>query len=185
MVVHVFVLIVVCFSERQHKNGCANRTNFRSEFLGNDDDVTEINEFLRIDFQLVDVVLTISTRGDKLINSPLQFGNANMQLQSVNGTLCFESTTEKKRTITVVDENNKRRLKLDVDSHSLVINNFYKFTSDGGTKYNRMDEQNPFGRSDCELKVYTDGHRFKMRLKWKGMFNYIDCYPNGITLRDP
>lgn len=175
----------VCFTEGNHKLGCSNK-NFRSIFKTQDDNVAEISEILRIDFQMVDIVLAISSRGEKQVSqTPLWFGNASLLLRENNGGLCFEAAEDGKRTITIVDENNERRIKIFIAAKVLVINDYYTFTSNGGTKYNRSYEQNVKGNSECELKVYTNGELFKVRIFWNGMANYFHVYPRGICLRDP
>lgn len=175
----------VCFNEAQHKKGCWS-SSFRSIFLGAVDEITELGEILSIKFKLIDVILVKSTREDKLLSqTPLWIGNTNITLRKINDVLCLESTNNEKRIIGIQDENNMRRLKLEVSPESLLVNDYFSFSSNGSTKYNRSSVQNAFGKSDCELKVYTNGEFFKMRITWNGMKNCFDVYPHGIVLRDP
>lgn len=139
----------VCFSEDGHKRMCENK-GFRSVFIG--DDVTEISEFLRLDFLRVNEVFLVSSRGLKEINrAPLWLANLNIQLRRINGGIRFEAANQRTLTVAIIDRHMKRRLKMSVGDH-LVINDYYDFSSTGLVKYNRAYAQNELGPSDVTLQ---------------------------------
>lgn len=175
----------VCFKEDGHKLFCTNQS-FVSALLAEDDDpIAKITEFLQMEFSFVDAVVVHSERGDKTIDeTPLWFRNNNIQLRAKNGAIVFEASRSEKRTITIIDQNGRRRMKLTVCDSWLVVNEYYNLSSYGVIKYNRRVEQNQFGNGSCELKVYINDV-FEVHIKWNGFIYSFKSYSNGVILVDP
>lgn len=97
---------------------CPN-TTFKSKYIGTGVEVKELSPLLKLEFLPIDTVSITTSRGEMVINDkPLWLANPNVQLRRDNGIYCFESYNEQNMiTITISDENGKRRLKLDVGEH--------------------------------------------------------------------
>lgn len=175
----------VCFTADKHKRGCT-RLDFRSILLRDIDSVTEWDEFLKMEYKLVDRVVAVSNRGEKAItSSPLYFTGDGIQIKNIDGVLVFEGVNEQAHTVVVVDKNGDRRLKLLITKNNVTANDRYIISSNGIVKYDRFADQNVSGRANCVIKMYSSEFIFHIRIKWRLMFYTFDLYPNGAMLVDP
>lgn len=175
-----------CFSERSHAAWCTN-IEFRSTYNGEQTMIHEIDEIFSIELKPICRLAVVSPSGEKPIGrSTVWLSNSNIQIQADDGKLVFSGTkVDRRRTIIFVDEEEKRRLKIDVEKEKIFINGHYKISKSGHIAYDRYAEQNVYGRSDCTIKFTPENYMVYSKLTWYSASYFLDLYPDGALLADP